>query len=185
MAHALGRAVLHCCCTSFSKSKCCYPPFSTHPLSPMNTDLSTLFSFIALVLGFASWIYRWLSLACFYYIWGLLPWNCSWCTTSFWHILHTKFSTKYGKVFVYDFVVVIILCCNRMKFRTSLFFNKKNCWHPKERERTWHNCCSHHQMICVWIWNVERKQVKWFGWEGREGMVLKGHEMEWNKMSDT
>jgi hypothetical protein len=94
------------------------------------------------------WIYRWLFLACFYYIWGLLPWNCSWCTTSFWHILHRKkvFSQNMAKFWYMTLLlccwywvcgdVVVILCCNRIKLRISLFFyTKKNCWHPKERER--------------------------------------------------
>ncbi len=187
---------LHCCCASFSfyggiwqVQVFCYPPCPhthTHPLSPMNTtDLSTSFFPLLLLLGFASWIYRWLSFACFI-IYGA----CSFgivhgAQTSFWHILHRKFFTKYGKSFgTYDFVVVllvlgmcdfvVILSCNRIKLRTSLFFNTQQTAdtqereRERERERTWHKCCSHHQMICVWIWNVERKQVKWFGWEERE-----------------
>jgi hypothetical protein len=156
LAHALGHAVLHCCCTSFSfyggiwQVQVLLSPFPpAHPLSPpppMNTDLSTLFSFIVLLLGFASWIYRWLFLACFI-IYGACSLGIVHGGQHLFDIFSTEsFPTKYGKVFVYDFVVVllvlgmwdvvVILCCNRMKLRTSLFFNtKKNCWHPKERER--------------------------------------------------
>jgi hypothetical protein len=92
-----------------------------------------------------------------------------------------------------DFVV--ILSCNRIKLRTSLFFNTQQTADTQERERererenmTQVLLSSSNDMCLNLECREKASQMIWMGGE-RAGMVLKGgmkwNGMEWNKMSDT
>jgi hypothetical protein len=86
---------------------------------------------------------------------------------------------------------VVILSCNRIKLRTSLFFNTQQTADTQERERERENMTqvllSSSNDMCLNLECREKaSQMIWMGGERESGDGVKRvYGMEWNKMSDT
>jgi hypothetical protein len=83
---------------------------------------------------------------------------------------------------------VVILSCNRIKLRTSLFFNTQQTADTQERERERENMTqvllSSSNDMCLNLECREKaSQMIWMGGERESGDgVKRGNEMEWNGM---